>query len=205
FYLLQIGSMIAVPQRIGYQVLLGTRRVKLLALLFAAEGACNLVISLALVPSYGLIGVALGTLIPTLLFQAFVQPLSVCRCLQISLSTYCRQVLMRPALLMATLAPLFLLARPLFPSTDWASFLFATAAMFSLTSPLVLLIGFTKSERASLLIRPVVAPAKEARTLDQSRFTALQRCDQFVGRTTNWLYDHFRFVQNCRLVVLADA
>ena len=41
--------------------------------------------------------------------------------------------------------------------------------------------------------------------MDQSRFTALQRCDQFVGRTTNWLYDHFRFVQNCRVVVLADA
>src|SRR5215468_6815837 len=158
FYLLLVGSMIAVAQRIGYQVLLGTRRVKLLALLFAAEGACNLVISLALVPSYGLIGVALGTLIPALLFQGFVQPLFVCQSLQISLSTYCRQVLMRPALLMATLAPLFLLARPLFPSADWASFVVASAAMFSLTSPLVLLIGFTKSERASLLIRRV-APA----------------------------------------------
>jgi len=158
FYLLLVGSMISVAQRIGYQVLLGTRRVKLLALLFAAEGTCNLVISLALVPSYGLIGVALGTLIPALLFQGFVQPLFVCQSLQISLSTYCQQVLMRPALLMATLAPLFVLARPLFPSDDWASFLFTTAAMFSLASPLVLLIGFTKSERASLLIRPV-APA----------------------------------------------
>src|SRR5215510_3284732 len=126
FYLLLVGSMISVAQRIGCQVLLGTRRVKLLALLFAAEGTCNLVISLALVPSYGLIGVALGTLIPALLFQGFVQPLFVCQVLQISLSTYCRQVLMRPALLMATLAPLFVLARPLFPCDDWVSFLFAT-------------------------------------------------------------------------------
>jgi colanic acid/amylovoran biosynthesis glycosyltransferase len=41
--------------------------------------------------------------------------------------------------------------------------------------------------------------------VDNSRFTALQRCDQFVGRTTNWLYDHFRLVENYRLVVLADA
>ena len=49
FYILLAASMVAVAQRIGYQVLLGTRKVKLLALLFAAEGVCNLVISLALV------------------------------------------------------------------------------------------------------------------------------------------------------------
>ena len=124
FYLLLVGSMIAVAQRIGYQVLLGTRRVKLLALLFAAEGVSNLLISLALVRSYGLVGVAVGTLIPAILFQGFLQPLSVCRSLEISLSTYCRQVLMRPALLMATLAPLFLLHGHYFhPLTGQASVL----------------------------------------------------------------------------------
>ena len=63
--------MVAVAQRIGYQVLLGTRKVKLLALLFAAEGVSNLVISLALVRSYGLVGVAMGTLIPAVIFQGF--------------------------------------------------------------------------------------------------------------------------------------
>ena len=64
--------MIAVAQRIGYQVLLGIRRVKLLALLFAAEGVSNLLISLALVRSYGLVGVAAGTLIPAILFQGLL-------------------------------------------------------------------------------------------------------------------------------------
>src|SRR5262245_37003336 len=33
---------------------------------------------------------------------------------------------------------------------------------------------------------------------------ALQRCDQFVGRTTNWLYDHLRFVPRYTPVVLCD-
>ena len=33
---------------------------------------------------------------------------------------------------------------------------------------------------------------------------ALQRCDQFVGRTTNWLYDHLRFVPRYAPVVLCD-
>jgi colanic acid/amylovoran biosynthesis glycosyltransferase len=33
---------------------------------------------------------------------------------------------------------------------------------------------------------------------------ALQRCNQFVGRTTNWLYDHLRFVPSHSVVVLCD-
>ena len=103
FYLLLVGSMIAVAQRIGYQVLLGVRRVKSLALLFAAEGVSNLLISLALVRSYGLLGVAPGTLIPAILFQGVLQPVCVCKSLQISLTSYCREVLLRPALVLGAL------------------------------------------------------------------------------------------------------
>ncbi|MGH3117613.1 MAG: glycosyltransferase, partial [Gaiellales bacterium] len=33
---------------------------------------------------------------------------------------------------------------------------------------------------------------------------ALQRCDQFVGRTMNWLYDHLRFVPRYTPLVLCD-
>ena len=124
------------------------------ALLFAAEGACNLVVSLALVPSYGLIGVALGTLIPALLFQGFVQPLSVCQSLQISLSTYCREVLMRPALILGALVPVFLLVRPLTPSGNWVSLGFATSVMVAVSGVLMSLFGLNREERDSLLMKP---------------------------------------------------
>jgi colanic acid/amylovoran biosynthesis glycosyltransferase len=33
---------------------------------------------------------------------------------------------------------------------------------------------------------------------------ALQRCDQFVGRTTNWLYDHLRNIPRYEAVVFCD-
>jgi colanic acid/amylovoran biosynthesis glycosyltransferase len=33
---------------------------------------------------------------------------------------------------------------------------------------------------------------------------ALQRCDDFVGRTTNWLYDHLRFVPRYVPIALSD-
>lgn len=43
--------------------------------------------------------------------------------------------------------------------------------------------------------------------MDQEQFpvqTAVQRCDRFVGRTQNWLYDHLRFVPRHQPLVLAD-
>jgi colanic acid/amylovoran biosynthesis glycosyltransferase len=39
----------------------------------------------------------------------------------------------------------------------------------------------------------------------KSRPVALQRCDQFVGRTMNWLYDHLRSVPRHEPVVLCDT
>jgi len=33
----------------------------------------------------------------------------------------------------------------------------------------------------------------------------LHRCDQFVGRTTNWLYDHLRFIPRYALHVICDS
>jgi colanic acid/amylovoran/stewartan biosynthesis glycosyltransferase WcaL/AmsK/CpsK len=44
-------------------------------------------------------------------------------------------------------------------------------------------------------------------TVPQSarRLTVLQRCDQFVGRTTNWLYDHLRCIPRHVSLVLSDV
>ena len=41
--------------------------------------------------------------------------------------------------------------------------------------------------------------------LGPSDIVALQRCDHFVGRTMNWLYDHLRFVPRYRFIVLCDS
>jgi colanic acid/amylovoran biosynthesis glycosyltransferase len=38
-----------------------------------------------------------------------------------------------------------------------------------------------------------------------SQPVALQRCHQFVGRTTNWLYDHLRFVPRFTPVILCEV
>jgi O-antigen/teichoic acid export membrane protein len=155
FYVLIVASMISVAQRVGYQVLLGTRRVKLLALLFAAEGVSNLVISLALVRNYGLIGVALGTFIPATVFQGVVQPLIICRALQITSKTYCREVLQRPIFIALAIVPLLLVLSDLMlRSYNWMILLLNISLSMSIAIPVVLVIGLTKTERDLYLVRP---------------------------------------------------
>lgn len=156
FRLLIMGSMIGVAQRIGYQVLIGMRKVRLLALLFATEGLSNLLLSVALIRSYGLIGVALGSVIPGILFQGILQPFFVCRSLQISLNMYCRQVLLRPTV--ALLAVVSLLPTSLFESQpdDWISLFLSCSLTFAVTTPIVLLIGLNKAERDLLLVVPTM-------------------------------------------------
>jgi O-antigen/teichoic acid export membrane protein len=157
FYLLILGSMVSVAQRIGYQVLLGTREVGLLAALFAAEGVANLVMSIVLVRSYGLIGIAIGTLVPAVLFEGIVQPYFVCRSLQISLNRYCQEVLLRPAIVLLALAPIYLTSPLWGHPGEWAAFFLGASASFAVAAPIVLLIGLRKSERDTLVVRPATA------------------------------------------------
>jgi O-antigen/teichoic acid export membrane protein len=74
----------------------------------AAEAVANLVLSMILVQSYGMVGVSLGTAIPLLVTNLLFQPWYVCRSLDLELRTYFRELL-RSALIAAVgQVPLFL-------------------------------------------------------------------------------------------------
>jgi O-antigen/teichoic acid export membrane protein len=156
FYLLILGSMVSVAQRIGYQVLLGIREVALLAVLFAAEGIVNLVMSIFLVRSYGLIGVAVGTLVPAVIFQGVLQPYFVCRSLGITLNTYCREVLLRPTLVLLPVLSVLFAFLSLQSPHDWMTLVLLSSITFAVVILFVLFIGLKKSERAALIVRPTV-------------------------------------------------
>jgi O-antigen/teichoic acid export membrane protein len=147
FSLLLLASMIGVGQRIGYQVFHGTRRLSLLAKLTALEGVANLALSVILVLRYGLIGVALGTLIPAIVFQGVLHPFFVCRLLEISLGKYCRRVLFRPAVVFLTVFPIVLTVSRSHDSSSWVMFFAYAAASCLVIAPLVFLIGMERTER----------------------------------------------------------
>jgi O-antigen/teichoic acid export membrane protein len=70
---------LAVLESTSSRVLLGIGQVRFDAGVSFASGVANLVLSLILVGPYGLVGVAWGTLIPTLLLNVFVSIPYTCR------------------------------------------------------------------------------------------------------------------------------
>ena len=76
FDIMVIGTIATSGQRIGSQVLIGSRRIKRLALLFACQAVVNVAMCFCLIHRFGLVGVALGIAIPAVIFQAFVHPSS---------------------------------------------------------------------------------------------------------------------------------
>jgi O-antigen/teichoic acid export membrane protein len=77
-----------VAQLPSVSYMFGVSRHRFLAWVTLAEGIANLGLSLYWARRYGMAGVALGTLVPMFIAKLFIQPIYVCKHLQIPLATY---------------------------------------------------------------------------------------------------------------------
>ena len=115
---LLLGQIPRMIQSISWQLLFGIREPGTLARLLSVEAAANLVCSLVFVQFFGMIGVAMGTVLPMLVTNLWRMPAVVSHRLGISMGEY---VLAGPArgvtVGAATLAVGLLLTRGLTPST----------------------------------------------------------------------------------------
>ncbi|MGQ0644303.1 MAG: lipopolysaccharide biosynthesis protein [Elusimicrobiota bacterium] len=115
----------------------------------SAEGLLNLVLSLALVERYGILGVAMGTAVPMALTKVFVQPVYVCRAAGIPYRKYMAHT--SGALARSVLA----FALPCAALRDhmaggYAGLVSAGAVLAAAYVPLVILLVFDKSEWQTL-------------------------------------------------------
>jgi len=103
------SALVRSSRTTGMQILFGMRRVKFLAALSFAELVLNLVLSITLTMYIGMIGVALGTLIPVVLVHGVAQGWYVTRLVKVPLRQYAFQALRAAApvlIAMATVAHL---------------------------------------------------------------------------------------------------
>jgi O-antigen/teichoic acid export membrane protein len=85
---LTTGLIIGLSQLASPQLLYGLAKHKYTALANSLEAIANLALSIILAKRYGMIGVALGTLIPMVLVKLFIQPVYVCRLANIPYGEY---------------------------------------------------------------------------------------------------------------------
>lgn len=85
---LTVGMIVMFSQAPSPQLLYGLAKHKYTALANSIEAIANLALSIILAKRYGMIGVALGTLIPMVLVKLFIQPVYVCHLANIPYGEY---------------------------------------------------------------------------------------------------------------------
>jgi O-antigen/teichoic acid export membrane protein len=139
-------------------LLYGVSKHKFIAVLNTVEGIVNLALSLWLVRIYGMMGVALGTLIPMVFTRLFINPAYACRVAGVSYREYARRMGKTLGVVAASLIAPFVLSmklvRPNYPS------LFI-AGSFSLFAYGIALWMFEFSPEETELIRRAI-PSREA-------------------------------------------
>lgn len=96
--ILMLSGLVFLPVRgVAQPILMGLGKVGVPTGAFLVAGVFNLVLCIVLVKPFGLVGVAIGTAIPTVLLS-LVMLVFACRVLSVSLLTYFRYVILRATL-----------------------------------------------------------------------------------------------------------
>lgn len=155
FSVLIVASVASAVQRVAYQVLLGSRRIKPLAICFIVEGTANVLMSVALVGPLGLMGVAIGTVIPALIVEGVIIPVLICRSLSISIIDYFSGVYGRAILITLALYPVVYAINSRLPPRTWGLFILDGVMAASVFGILVLALGLSGAERKRFVWNPV--------------------------------------------------
>lgn len=102
--ILMLGRVMNVILSPSIGVIYALAKQKFTAYMNLAEAAANLGLSLLLVQSYGIIGVALGTAIPMLLARLTIQPIYICHIMELPVSRLVRGI--APVMLTAIIVQL---------------------------------------------------------------------------------------------------
>ncbi len=150
---LAIGRTASTMQTPSMALLLARGRKKALGWWALSEGVANLALSIYLAPRYGILGVALGTMVPMLIVKALLQPLYTLWVGQIPLRDYLIESMLRP---LAVSVFFVLAAQSLlwaFHSARLISFLLASISQVLAYTALVYGLGLTSGERGRIRMR----------------------------------------------------
>ncbi|HVB56502.1 MAG TPA: oligosaccharide flippase family protein [Candidatus Acidoferrales bacterium] len=147
--ILVLGYIFALWQTPSVSLFYGISRHKVFAIFTCAEALANLLLSLLLVRSYGIFGVAFGTFLPMVLVKLLIQPLYACHVLSVCYTDYLCRMGKTLALIAGSLVVPFLLSAH-FASPDYKSlFALGIASMLCYSLPLMIY-EFTPAERTML-------------------------------------------------------
>jgi O-antigen/teichoic acid export membrane protein len=135
----------------AHTVLLGLCKHRVVAVLTLVQGLANFILSIVLVRRLGVIGVALGTMIPMVLLTGGALAVYFRTFLKLSLPDYLKRSCVSPVLIQAPFVASLLIIRAYSPPTTLVSFFTTTAVACLPYFALTMLVCVTRAERRAFL------------------------------------------------------
>lgn len=131
--ILIVPAAIYLPQLMGDALLYGIEKHKYILYLTLAEGVTNLALSLILIQYFGIVGVAIGTIIPQVLIYFFGYPFIIKRELGLHLERYYLNILLAMAIGMAVSFGLSVVMTRIIPPDSWLPFFLGIVIITAMT------------------------------------------------------------------------
>ncbi|MGE0759296.1 MAG: polysaccharide biosynthesis C-terminal domain-containing protein, partial [Pirellulaceae bacterium] len=144
---------LSAPQYVFSSVLYGISRHNVIAGLRIGEATLNLGLSIVLVQAIGVVGVAIGAAIPSILVVVVAMPLIACRIVGVSLPEYYVHTYLRPALAIAPFAAAAWWVRASLPASNLAVFFLQMIALMAIYLPCAFFVVLNAAERRHMLER----------------------------------------------------
>jgi O-antigen/teichoic acid export membrane protein len=128
-------------------------RHKVIALLRIAEAAANLLLSIILVQTMGLVGIALGTAIPSAIVVMLVLPAVAGRMVGVHVLRFYENAYLRPLLAITPFAMAAYWVRDAYAATSLLGFFLRVGALLLLYLPFAFALVLDSTERALVLSR----------------------------------------------------
>jgi O-antigen/teichoic acid export membrane protein len=115
-------QIVSAPHQVVSSTLYGLNKHKILAQWRVVEAVTNISLSIALIPYFGILGVAIGTAVPHVLLVTVILPVYGCRQVELPIGQYFLQGYLKPALASIPFALGCVIADRIFPLDSFVSF-----------------------------------------------------------------------------------
>ena len=157
-----------VAQLPSISFMLGTSKHRFLAHLTLVEAIANFGLSILWARHYGMVGVALGTLVPMVVAKLVIQPVYVCRQLSLPLATYLTRLIGRPfAVAALSSISLWVFFFKRFHFSNLEILMLAVAGQVVLVSLITLFLAFSHEERQHVISK-IVPRLKVSRLVQET-------------------------------------
>jgi O-antigen/teichoic acid export membrane protein len=154
------GMLVLGSNRMVIDLLYGLGKQRALAWFAMCEGISVLALSLGLVQSVGILGVAIGTSAPVIVMRGIVQPYYACRLMQMSLGEYYGRRIVRLWIIIGGFSGVLVVLKAGTLATNWFNLIVASAAVAFMYLAIVYLVALDNEERRDI-IRQVVSRFKK--------------------------------------------